>query len=75
MQHRQQPSVKLVGTVTEVLPLLGLANVAIDDHRSWAVTRSTQGDGMEALAPGVRVELTVTQHPGFSVVSAYATLD
>jgi hypothetical protein len=57
------------------MPDVGLAKLVADDNRSWAITRSTPGSGLERLALGSRVVLTVTQHPGFSVASAYVISD
>jgi hypothetical protein len=65
----------LSATVTEVLPTLGLAYLTGDDESSWAVTKSTNGVGLDALRPGSRVDLTIVQQEDFAVVSEYATLD
>jgi hypothetical protein len=62
-------------TVTDVMPVIGLAYLAGDDGNDWTVTRSTPGYGLEALKPGAHVDLTVRQHRHFAFVSAYAAMD
>jgi hypothetical protein len=62
-------------TVTDVLPAFGLAYLAGDDERAWAVTKSTAGADFGALQPGQRVNLTVACHDDFAVVSGYMPLD
>jgi hypothetical protein len=75
MGQLEQASSEVLATVTQVLPVVGLANLVADDNRSWAITKSTPGSGLEKLALGSRVVLTVTQHSGFSVASAYVISD
>jgi hypothetical protein len=67
------PPVK--ATVTEVLPLFGLAYLCGDDEKAWTVTKSTPGAGLEALRPGMRVGLSVSRHNYVSLVSSYEPLD
>jgi hypothetical protein len=64
-----------VATVVEVLPVTGLAYLEGDDHRSWAVTKSTAGLGLQALKPGKRVDLTIVHGRRFDIVSEYCALD
>jgi hypothetical protein len=70
---RTLPTVQ--ATVTEVMPLFGLAYLSGDDARAWTVTKSTPGSGLDTLRPGMRVDLDVSRHNDFSVVSGYAPLD
>ena len=58
-------------TADEVLPRFGLAVLVDDEARTWAVTRSTEGPGLDRLRAGQRVQLTLDHHPEFSVVRAY----
>jgi hypothetical protein len=75
MRKNQLPTSTVIASVTEMLPSFGLAYLVGDDERSWAVTKSTQGCGLQSLTPGSRVALTLTHHREFSVASAYAPLD
>lgn len=75
MNHQSPPSMHVTATVDEVLPQLGLAYLSDDASRSWAVTKSTQGKGLDALQPGQRVDLTIERHSSFEVVRGYALLD
>ena len=59
-------------TVEDVLPGVGLAYLAGDDHRDWTITRSTSGSALESLAPGQRVSLTIEQHGRYLLVRKYA---
>ncbi|OYY63136.1 MAG: hypothetical protein B7Y51_06695 [Burkholderiales bacterium 28-67-8] len=62
----------VTATVEDVLPRVGLAYLAGDDHRDWTITRSTSGSELESLAPGQRVTLTIEQRGRYSVVRKYA---
>lgn len=64
----------VTATVEQVLPQLGLAYLAGDDTREWTVTKSTPGLGLNALAPGQRVALTVERNPQFDLVRGYTRL-
>ena len=75
MQAGKHWTSKVMGEVTQLLPSMGLAYLAADDDSSWVVTKSTSGSGLVSLEPGKRVAMTVTHHPDFSVVSAYAAVD
>lgn len=75
MNSKLTTSRDIEGTVLEVMPAMGLAFLADADSATWAVTRSTRGAGLDALRPGQRLRLLVTQHPEFAVVSEYAPLD
>lgn len=68
-----QPS-QVAAVVTQVLPATGLAYLSGQDGRSWAVTRSTPGAGLDALEPGQRVALTIEHHADFDMVSEYGAL-
>ncbi|CAD5370981.1 hypothetical protein RA210_U140009 [Rubrivivax sp. A210] len=61
-------------TVLEVLPAVGLAYLAGDDAHDWTLTRSAAGPGLESLAPGQRLQLTVADHRRFALVSGYSPL-
>lgn len=75
MQTQQHRTSRIIATVTEVLPSVGLAYVVAEDRSTWAVTKSTKGSGLPTLTGGRRVQLTVTHHPRFSLVSAYSVVD
>ena len=75
MVNSARKSTHVAATVTEILPAMGLAYLTGDDHRSWAITKSTHGVGLDALKAGRRVELTVVHDPRFSIVSEYTPLD
>ncbi len=62
---------QVVATAEEILPKFGLAYLVDDNRRSWAVTRHTQGPGLDALRPGSRIRLTLNHHEAFSIVSRY----
>jgi hypothetical protein len=62
-------------TVVEVLPATGLAYLVGDDSRSWAITKSTPGLGLDTLKPGKRLDLTIVHRREFDIVSAYSALD
>ena len=67
-----KPKVRQVkAMVTDVLPAVGMAYLAGDDGRDWTVTRGTRGAGLQALGPGVKVDLTVHQHQHFAFVADY----
>lgn len=70
----QPQALSVVATVTEVLPLTGLAYLTDSDGRAWPVTKSTAGRGLQALEPGVRVALSVVQHDSFSYATEYVVL-
>jgi cold shock CspA family protein len=72
MPNRIMSTSTVIATVEGVLPGVGLAYLAGDDHRDWTVTRSTLGAGLESLKAGQRVKLTVEQHKRFAVVHEYA---
>jgi hypothetical protein len=75
MQQLERASSEVLATVRQVVPVVGLAKLVADDNRSWAITKSTPGSELEKLALGSRAVLTVTQHPGSSVASAYVISD
>jgi hypothetical protein len=75
MNKRTHAVAPVQATVTEVLPLFGLAYLFGDDEKAWTVTKSTPGVGLDALRPGMRVGLAVARHKDFSVVSSYKPLD
>jgi len=75
MQTPQHPTSRIIATVTKVLPSVGLAYVVADDRSTWAVTKGTKGNGLPTLTEGRRVQLTVTHHPRFSLVSSYSVVD
>jgi hypothetical protein len=65
----------LEAAVVEVLPQFGLAYVADHTQRTWAVTRATQGSGLDTLQTGQRLMLDVETHPNFSIVRKYEALN
>lgn len=66
---------RIRATVQLVLPMTGLAYVEDDTQASWALTKSTRGVGLDQLHAGQHLELTVVEHPSYSLVSGYAPLD
>lgn len=66
---------RVQGTVQEVLPITGLAYVSDKGVGTWAITKSTEGIGLGTLREGQRVELTIKDFTGCSLVSGYALLD
>lgn len=66
---------RVLGTVQEVLPITGLAYVSDAAAGTWAITKSTEGMGLGTLREGQRVELTIKDFTGCSLVSGYAPLD
>lgn len=75
MIQRAAVSRKVTGTVLEVLPSTGLAYLADEASGTWAVTKSTQGCGLQALRPGQRVALTVIEDADFAFVTDYVPVD
>lgn len=61
----------LMAITQEILPIFGLAYLVDDNDTTWAITRSTDGPGLNALHTGQRVKLMIDDHPDFSVVRAY----
>jgi hypothetical protein len=66
---------QVMATAQEVLPQFGLAFVIDDRQATWAITKSMEGPGLDALRTGQRVQLMLDHHPDFSVVRAYAPQD
>ena len=66
------PTSTVTATVEDVLPCVGLAYLAGDDHRDWTITRSTSGGEFSALKPGQRIDLTIEHHARYEVVHKYA---
>lgn len=65
----------VTATALEVLPSFGIAYFVDEHDVAWAVTKSTQGHGLDSLKPGQRVRLNLEHAADFSIVSAYQTLD
>lgn len=74
MAQSPPQTLRVVATVTDVLPATGLAYLTDSDGRHWTVTKSTAGRGLNSLEPGVQVDLSVTQREGLSYVTHYGTL-
>jgi hypothetical protein len=62
----------VIATVEDVLPGMGMAYLAGDDHRDWTVTRSTGGSQFDDLKPGQRITLLIEHHARHAVVRNYA---
>lgn len=75
MQPTRPTASDVTATAEEVLPGFGLAFLVDENHKSWAVTKSTAGPGLSSLRRGQRVKLTLDHHPRFSVVRAYVPID
>ncbi len=71
MQPASVATISVEATVLHILPLMGLAYLADDDLREWAVTKSTPGHGLDRLQPGQRLTLQVELHAGYGVVRQY----
>ncbi len=74
MNKKRSAWLQVSATVLSVLPRTGLACVVHEAERSWVVTKSMCGIGIEALEPGQRLSLTVVRYRDFTVVSEYAVL-
>ena len=66
---------QILATVQEVLPATGLAYAVDDNQHTWGITRSARGVDLANLRPGQRIELTVTDHRDFDLVSGCTLLD
>jgi hypothetical protein len=75
MTDSTYPACQIVAVVQDVWPITGLAYVMDEGRRTWGITRSTAGTGLQHLQPGQRVELTVVKYKAFDLVSAYAPLN
>jgi hypothetical protein len=75
MTESRRPARHLAAIVQVVWPITGLAYAVDDGLRTWGITRSTPGLGLQNLQPGQRIDLTVVEHDSFELVSAYAPLD
>lgn len=75
MNAVERTSRRVRATVQVVLPLTGLAYVEDEALTSWAITKSMRGSGLDQLHAGQHLELTVEEHPEYSLVSDYAPLD
>ncbi|MEN9891022.1 MAG: hypothetical protein RLY78_1317 [Pseudomonadota bacterium] len=62
---------RLQVTVEEVLPATGLAYVKDENQRSWALTRSTPGTGLEQLQPGQLLSVSVRRLQHAEYICAY----
>lgn len=71
----QHPFRRIRATVLEVLPITGLAYVADEGTGTWAITKSTQGVGLDTLRQGQLVELTIRDDSDYSLVSGYTPLE
>lgn len=69
------PRRQIVATVQEVLPRLGLAYVTDEHECSWGITRNMCGAALDKLATGSQVRLTIEDHDGFALASAWAPFD
>jgi hypothetical protein len=65
---------RVLATVQEVLPQLGLAYATDVDERCWGITRSMPGAALDELAAGSTVQLTIESHEGFDLASAWSPL-
>ncbi len=71
----QQFSEKCVtATVHETLPKFGLAYLVDDSDRTWVITRSTKGPGLDGIHPGQRCKLTLDDHQSYTLVQDYQLL-
>ena len=75
MTDSTRPARHLTATVQDVWPITGLAYVVDEGRRTWGITRSTPGIGLQHLRPGQRIDLTVVEHEKFDLVSAYVPLN
>ncbi len=75
MTDSKLPTRHITAVVQEVWLITGLAYVEDEDRRTWGITRSTPGVGLQNLQPGQRIDLTVVEHDAFDLVGAYAPLN
>jgi hypothetical protein len=71
MSHPTHPIRHVTATVQDIWPATGLAYATDDNKRTWGLTRSTEGVGLEHLRTGQRLELTVVDHDQFDLVTEY----
>lgn len=74
MQTMTDTPVLVPAMVTQVMPAVGIAYLETPDGRSWAVTRATQGVGLDGLKAGQLVALTIERHKGFDIAVEYGAL-
>lgn len=65
---------RVIATVQEVLPQLGLAYVMDEHECCWGITRCTPGAALDQLAAGAQVQLTIEHHQGFALASSWSPL-
>lgn len=75
MTHTKQPTRHITATVQDLWPETGLAYATDETKRTWGLTRSTEGVGLEHLRTGQRLELTVVEHQKFDLVTRYKPLN
>jgi len=61
-------------TTHEVLPKFGIAFLQDGEDRTWTVTRSTKGPGLDVLRPGQQLRLKLIHRPDFTSVIEYELL-
>lgn len=74
MTETQQTLRRAQVTVEQVLPVTGLAYVR-DATRSWAITRSTRGVGVDTLHPGQTVDITLVRVADSEFIGEYVVLN
>lgn len=74
MTESAQHTRRITAVVQDVWPITGLAYVMDEGQRTWGITRTTPGVGLQYLQPGQRIDLTVVDHDTFDLVSAYAPM-
>jgi hypothetical protein len=75
MSQAQPIRSSVTATTDEVLPRFGVAFLVDEQSATWAVTRSTDGPGLDALRIGQRVQLTLERRGDFSMVRSYDLLN
>lgn len=66
---------QVTATVDQILPRFGLAWAVDDHHMCFGITGLSTGVRPGSLSPGARVRLTLAEHDGARVVTAWAPLD
>lgn len=70
MSSQSEQTSRVVATIQEVLPRLGLAYALDEGGRCWGITRAAAAQALATLKQGDKVTLVVEQHAGFAIASA-----
>ena len=74
MVAQQLSDTVVTAFTSEVLPKFGLAYLVDDSDRTWTITRSTKGPGLDGMRPGQRCQLTLDCQECYTLVQEYRLL-